>query len=548
MIAAVVLAAGSSSRMGEPKPLVRVGDLPLLGHVLGNVRASRVDETIVVLGDSADRVRHEVQMEGAKVVENRAYQDGMSSSLKTGLAALGPGAEAFFVVLADEPFVRPETFDALIAARESSRARIVIPTYLGVRGNPVLLDRSLASEADTITGDQGCRALHQRHPAETFEVPVADPGVLIDLDTPEELGRARETLREGRPLSTLVSVSSRHPLDARVADRPAAPRMRGRENILGLVGELERRREPFCLAVVTWVQAPTSGKPGFKAIVRADGSIVGWVGGSCSRHALLTECRRALSEGLPRVLRLRAAGDPRPTPVPGTVDRVMECQSGGAMDLYVEPHGRVPQLVVVGDSPVSESLSALGRHLGFRVIAAGPDIDPARFPDADEVVPDFAGLQSKLDGDTFAVVATMATYDAGALALLLRSSVAYIGLVASRRRAAALQEELAREGFSSEEFARVQNPAGIDIRARTPEEIGLSVAAEVVRRVRSRTGSPAEGPKTESAAPPAIDPVCHMEVDAATAVLKADHLGTTFYFCSEACLRRFRANPEEFLT
>ena len=547
MIAAVVLAAGASSRMGEPKPLVRLGDRPLLAHVLDGLRRSGVGDTILVLGDSADRVRAELPTEGARVVENPAFRDGMSTSLRKGLAALPPEAAAFFVVLADEPFVRPGTYDALIAAREATGARILVPTYHGVRGNPVLLDRSLAPEADTITGDRGCRELHQRHPNDTVEVPVDDPGVLLDLDTPEQVELARKALSDGRSLETMVGELSRRP---RVTDpdRPMMrPRMRGRENILGLVGELERQREPFCLAVVTWVQAPTSGKPGFKAIVRRDGSIVGWVGGSCSRHALLTECRGALSEGLPRLLRLRAAGDPRPPPVPGVVDRVMECQSGGAMDIYVEPHGRVAQLVVVGDSPVSESLSALGRLLGFRVIAVGPDIDPARFPDADETVRDFAGLAAHLDPDTYAVVATMATYDGGALAALLRSPVAYIGLVASRRRAAALREELAREGFSAQEFERVQNPAGLDIRARTPEEIALSVAAEVVRRVRSVPTSPSPA-TAEHGVPVAVDPVCHMEVDPGTTPLKAEHAGTTFYFCSEGCLRRFREDPASFLT
>ena len=548
MIAAVVLAAGTSTRMGEPKPLVRIGDRPILSRVLEGVHGSMVNDTIVVLGDSADRIRLEVPMDGVRVVENPAFQDGMSSSLRAGLRALEGDTDAFFVVLGDAPFVRSATYDALIAARESSHARVVVPTYHGVRGNPVLLDHTLAAEADTITGDRGCRQLHQRHPGETVEVAVEDPGVLIDIDTPEEAELARAALRDGRPVESLVGVFSRGSGAAGRADAPVRPRMRGRENVLGLVGDLERMREPFCLAVVTWVQAPTSGKPGFKAIVRADGTIVGWVGGSCSRHALLAECRAALAEGTPRLLRLRAAGDPRPVPEAGTADRVMECQSGGAMDIFVEPHGRVAQLVVVGDSPVSESLSALGRMLGFRVVAAGPDIDPRRFPDADEVVTDFAQLAARLDPDSYAVVATMAVYDAGALAVLLRSPAAYIGLVASRRRAAALRDDLVREGFAASEFERVHNPAGLDIRAHTPEEIALSVAAEIVRAVRGRPRSESASPTPEMAPTRVVDPVCQMEVNPATTVLRADHAGTTYYFCSEGCQRRFRESPTTFVT
>lgn len=533
--------------MGVPKPLVRVGDRALLAHVLDGVRGSRVADTVVVLGDSAERIRHEVAIDGATVVVNPGFRDGMSTSLRQGLAALDPEVEAFFVVLGDEPFVRSDTYDALIASRESTGARIVVPTYRGIRGNPVLLDRSLADEADTITGDRGCRELRQRHPSETVEVPVDDPGVLIDLDTPPEVERARQVLAEGRPLSLLVGDRAPRSKASATKEPTGRPRMRGRENVLALVGELERLREPFCLAVVTWVQAPTSGKPGFKAVVRSDGSIVGWVGGSCSRHALLAECRAALADGRPRLLRLRAASDPRPAPVPGAVDRPMECQSGGAMDIFVEPHERVTQLVVVGDSPVSEGLAALGRLLGFRVVAAGPDVESSRFPDADELVRDFAGLASKLDPDTYAVVATMAVYDAGALAVLLRSPVAYIGLVASRRRAAALRADLEREGFGPQDFDRIQNPAGLDIFARTPEEIALSVAAEIVRRTRSRPVIPATAPSGPPAVPASIDPVCHMEVDPTSTPLTTDHLGVSYYFCSESCLRRFRADPGSFL-
>lgn len=384
MISAVVLAAGSSSRMGEPKPLLTLGDRPLLAHVLDGVRGSRVRGIVVVLGDSAARVRRELPLEGVKVVENPSYHEGMSSSLRTGIASLDPAAEAFFVVLGDEPFVRSETFDALLAAREGSGSRIVLPTYRGVRGNPVLLDRSLTAEADTLTGDTGCRALHERHPRETLEVAVDDPGVLIDLDTPEEVERARELLREGGALSVLVEEFARRPLE------PARP--------------------------------PAISSP--------------------------------------------------PTP--------------GVEALRAERKEADGQIVIVGDSRVSESLAVLGRLLGFRVVVAGSDVEPSRYPGADEVVRDIDKLPSKLDSSTYAVVATMAAYDVRVLSVLLRSPVAYVGLVANRRRAASLREALAGEGFSAETIARIQSPAGLNIHAVTPEEIGLSVAADLVRQRRSR--------------------------------------------------------------
>ena len=548
MISALVLAAGSSSRMGEPKPLLSLEGRPLLAHVLEAVAGSRVSETIVVLGAASDRVRTEVPRDGARWVDNPAFAEGMSSSLKVGVAALSPESDGFFVVLGDEPFVRSSTYDALIAARERTGARIVLPTFEGIRGNPVLIDRTLANEVDAITGDRGCRALRLRHPKETVEVPVDDPGVVIDLDTPEDLAQARRALASGASLSGVARDLARR--DRARVPSATAPRgrIRGRPDIFALVGELERQREPFCLAIVTRVQAPTSGKPGFKAVVRVDGTILGWVGGSCSRHALVTEARAALEDGEPRLLRLRPGTEACPPRADGVVDRVMECQSGGAMDIYLEPHGPPPQLIVVGDTPVAESLTALGRLLGFRVIAAGVGLDPSRFPDADEIVSDLPELAGKIDAATYAVVATMAQYDGMALEILLRSPAGYVGLVASRRRAEALREDLRAHGVPEEALERIRNPAGVDVGARTPEEIAVSVAAEIVgvRRSSPRLPSSLEGtPETPTTS--AIDPVCHMEVDPATTPLHAVHGGTTYYFCSEGCARRFEATPDAFI-
>ncbi len=549
-ISALVLAAGQSTRMGRPKPLVRLGDRALLEWVLEALRGARVNETIVVLGADADRVRAALPVDRVRVVVNAAYPEGMSTSLRAGVGALSPEARAFLVVLGDAPFVRTSTIDALIAAYERGGARIVLPVYEGVRGNPVLIDRSLANEVDRITGDQGCRALRLSHPEETREVPVDDPGVIIDLDTPEELSVAAEHLKQGGTLARLAPrfLAARNPL----ATAPTGPRVRtrARPDVLAVAVELERRREPYCLAVVTHVRAPTSGKPGSKALVRADGSVVGWIGGSCSRHALLSEARAALEDGVPRVLRLRPGTEARPPSEAGTVDRVLECDSGGSMEIYLEPHGPAPQLVVIGDSPVAEALSSLGRLLGLRVVVAGPGIEPSRFPDADEIAEDLSELGAKLDRTSYGVVATMASYDAMGLEVLLRSPAPYVALVASRRRAERLREELRGRGVAEERILRLKSPAGLDLAAQTPEEIALSVAAEIVRERRSTRPNPsaAGGAAGHGSHPPAsIDPVCQMEVDPASTPLRSTYDGATYYFCSESCLERFEAEPAAFV-
>lgn len=203
-VTAILLAAGLSSRMGAPKPLLRIRGKPVLARVLDALRASDLREVVVVLGAEADRVRRDVPLEGTRVVLNPDYARGMSTSIRAGLRAASPEAEAYLIVLGDQPLVSPSTVHALVARQETTGARILVPTYAGVRGNPVLLDRSLSAEIESIRGDVGCRGIVASHEGEVVEVPVDDPGILVDADTPEDVRRIEAALREGTPLARLV--------------------------------------------------------------------------------------------------------------------------------------------------------------------------------------------------------------------------------------------------------------------------------------------------------------------------------------------------------
>lgn len=541
MITAVVLAAGTSSRMAAPKPLLRLAGEPMLARVLSSVRGSRVGQVVVVLGAERDRVRREVPLDGATVVDNPEYAAGMSTSIRAGLRAAHQGADAFVIVLADQPFVSPATINALIDARAETGARILIPTFRGMRGNPVLVDGSLADEVAAITGDQGCRAIFGHHPNEIREVPVGDPGVLIDFDTKEQVVRAEETLARGAPLESLVRESvSTVPKHAHGPSRPEG--LPGRD-VLALAQELRSRNEPFALATVVRAVRPTSGKPGHKAIVLPNRDVVGWVGGSCAHAALHAESLAAMRDGRPRLLRLSREASLLPAGE-GVVDYVMECHSGGAMDIYIEPHLPKPRLLIVGDSPIAEALSALGRILDYRVTVVAPGATPDGFPDAEEVLTDLEGL-ADLAADAYIVVATMGKYDESALRAAASTRPAYVGFVASRRRAGVVLQTLRREGILPEALDRVRNPAGLDLSAQTPGEIALSILAEITKARRSVSTSETPVPQ---AAPTsmAIDVVCGMEVEPTTP-LRADHKGKTYYFCSEGCRSRFLAAPESFL-
>ena len=189
MIAAVVLAAGVSSRMGRPKQTLDVEGVPMLERVLLTFRRSKVGRVVVVIGAHAEDVRRRVGFADEVIVENPKFAEGMSGSLKLGLRNVGE-ADAAFVALGDQPFVRPETVDRMVAAYEKTRACIVIPTYRGTRGNPVLFDRSIFPQIEGIRGDVGAKSVVRRNASEVLEVDVRDIGVLADIDTPSDLADA----------------------------------------------------------------------------------------------------------------------------------------------------------------------------------------------------------------------------------------------------------------------------------------------------------------------------------------------------------------------
>jgi molybdenum cofactor cytidylyltransferase len=216
-VSAIVLAAGSSTRMGTVKPLVRIGGETMLERTLSALRESRVDEIIVVLGHSADLIQRSVGFDGARIVINDSYYEGMASSLRTGLSSLRADAAGVLIVLADQPFLKHETIDRLIDEYRENKPEIIVPTYNGFRGNPVLLDRSVFDELAELKGDIGCRAIFQDHRGGILKLPVQDAGVLLDLDTPADVERFGKSSAEQKLESTLFEHSD---LSGREADIP----------------------------------------------------------------------------------------------------------------------------------------------------------------------------------------------------------------------------------------------------------------------------------------------------------------------------------------
>ncbi len=313
--------------------------------------------------------------------------------------------------------------------------------------------------------------------------------------------------------------------------------------ILELAYRLTQAGEPFVLATVVWCERPTSAKPGAQALIQADGTITGWIGGSCAQPVVLREALRILHEGDDAYLLRLGAPE---VGIMRTGVRVfpMSCTSGGILDIYMEPHLPQPQLLLIGDSPVLAALNQLARVLDFAVT----QIDTA----------DLSNIH--IDERTAVIVATHGQYDEDALEQALRSPAAYVGMVGSRRRAEACREYLRASGLAEQQIELLRVPTGLDIGAITPQEIAASILAELVQ-VRRRgplvnqepTRFAAEDRLERSQTPidrepeTVIDPVCGMIVEIATARHRSTLDGQDYYFCCPACKRLFERNPQEYL-
>jgi xanthine dehydrogenase accessory factor len=278
--------------------------------------------------------------------------------------------------------------------------------------------------------------------------------------------------------------------------------------------ELQAAGVAFVEATVVRCAAPTSARPGDRAIVLGDGTVHGFVGGSCADATVRLQALHALETGEPVLLRILPGTEDGPGEEPGTVVVANPCLSGGALELFLEPHVPAPRVAVTGESPIARALAELAGTLGFQ----------ARL-----------GAHAEA-GDFAAVVASLGHDDEEAVRRGLDAGCEYVGLVASRPRGAAVLDALRADGVPEEDVARVRTPAGLEIGARTHAEIALSILAELVAVRRDRTVPAAGGgwqaPRT------AVDPVCGMTVVVGPDTPRAGEVA----FCGEGCRKAWLAH------
>jgi xanthine dehydrogenase accessory factor len=313
--------------------------------------------------------------------------------------------------------------------------------------------------------------------------------------------------------------------------------------VLEQAAELARRGEAFALATVVWRHGPSSSRAGSRAIITADGEVRGWIGGACAEPAVIREARRVIESGAARLLLL---GSPEQFggAVPEGMDVVpIACQSEGALEVYIEPVLPAPRLVVVGSSPMAQTLTKLAETLGWRAdLVAGPDFGTE---DADQ--------------QSMVVVATQGHNDEEVLERAVAARPAYLGLVGSQKRGAAVLGYLADQGVPTEQLDQIRVPAGLDLGSTTHPEIAVAILAELVKLRASGaigTSAPASAAAGQASqataratgpAAEAIDPVCGMTVNIAQGGgLPLEHDGTTYYFCCAGCRRAFENDPAAY--
>jgi xanthine dehydrogenase accessory factor len=302
------------------------------------------------------------------------------------------------------------------------------------------------------------------------------------------------------------------------------------DDVLDRAAELRRRGETFVVATVVRVEPPTSAQAGDKALITADGKLWGWVGGSCSEGLVRREALIAMGDAQPRLVKI--APDESPEHLPGVVSHLSTCPSAGRLDVFIDPQLPRPLLLVVGDTPAARTLIKLGATIGYSTCAVHPGALAADFPEADQVIGSLDLAAAQPNASTWAVVATMGHYDEDAIEALLRYDVAYIGLVASRRRAATVLGVLQDRGVNG--LDRVRRAADSSV-GGSQEEIALATLAEIAaERHADQRRYAIPLPET------AIDPICGMTVEVKGAMHTLRVGETIHYFCGAGCLDAFK--------
>jgi len=308
--------------------------------------------------------------------------------------------------------------------------------------------------------------------------------------------------------------------------------------------KLSKKRISFATAVVVKHDIPISGKSGDKAIILNDGSLLGWIGGGCTNPIVVEEGLSALNSGKSKLIVI----DPENNSDngPGEKHFQMTCHSGGSLSVYIEPVFPRPLIVVMGNSPVASSLLKMSSELGYETLwTVNNNEKENEIREVDRIQKTFDLKNINLSSPCFIIVCTQGENDWEALASAMKTSVDYVAFVGSRRKTETLKKELLENGVSPDRLGEMVNPAGLNLKARTPSEIALSILAEIIQLLRD--DNTLDNQVVSESEEMTIDPVCGMKVDTKLTKNTFQFKNQDYHFCCNGCKTKFKNNPELFL-
>ncbi len=320
--------------------------------------------------------------------------------------------------------------------------------------------------------------------------------------------------------------------------------MRNQE--LEIINALNDKRQRYAKATVVRRKIPSSGKPGDSAIILEDGTMHGWIGGGCTQGIVLKEALLAIKDGKTKFISIS------PEAVEGTAADTklytMTCQSGGAVDLFIEPILPKPQLVIFGTSHIAIALAKIALAMDYKVTAVHPKNDASDYGHLAglSVVNSFG--KDEISENTYLIVCTQGHGDEAALEMAINTDNEYIAFVSSRKKAHAIFNTLRSGGITFDQLKKIKTPAGLDIQAKLPEEVAISILAQIIEDIRMPLSSEISSEnRSTDIADYYINPVCDIPVHKQTAKHVLSYQDESVYFCCDGCKVKFEAAPEKYM-
>ncbi len=315
-------------------------------------------------------------------------------------------------------------------------------------------------------------------------------------------------------------------------------------SIIKEIEEGHEMDEPKALAMVVRRDAPSSGKPGDKAIITQSGVVKGWIGGGCTKGIIIKEALACIEEGTPRLVRIEPKTEM--PEISGVKNYKMTCASGGSVDVYIEPLLPMTRIVIFGRSHIAKALCAIGEVAGFDLTVVSDLADDEMFGKATvQTLKEFGPSQNL--SSSFVVVCTQGENDAASVRAAIESKPRYLSFVASYKKANSVFMELKRSGVPHEDLVKIKTPAGLDIKAKTAEEVAISILAQIIEHKRTHEPEHVAELKQEME-DLYINPVCKIPVQKSTAKYVLEHEGEKVYFCCDGCKAAFEKEPEAYLS